>query len=211
MATVLATPSASFGSWRKRCFDFVFALAVLLVGSVLMLALFLVARADGGPAIYRHRRIGHRGEFDCLKFRTMRVDGDAILKAHLDSNPAAKLEWDTHRKLREDPRVTPAGRLMRKLSLDELPQLWNIVIGEMSLVGPRPIVREEAIRYGEALSAYLSVRPGLTGLWQISARGAEFERRIELDCRYAAERSAAMDLAILARTFPVVLSSRGAS
>lgn len=210
MATVPLHRASQRALDGKRSLDIVVAAAVLAALVVPLVLLALAIRLDGGPAIYRHRRLGRDGEFDCLKLRTMRVDADAALAAHLAACPVAAAEWEANRKLANDPRITPLGRFLRRTSIDELPQLWNVLRGEMSLVGPRPMVREEAVRYGAAISAYLSVRPGLTGLWQITARGGEFTQRVALDREYAAARTLALDLAILVRTVPAVLHGRGA-
>lgn len=171
----------------------------------------LIYLRDPGPVLYGHRRIGRHGRvFRCLKFRTMVQDSDAVLARHLAASPEAAAEWAAARKLRADPRVTGIGARLRKASLDELPQLFNVLCGEMSLVGPRPIVTDEARHYGEALAAYLAVRPGVTGLWQISGRSdTSYAERVELDRAYVRGRTMALDLWILVRTVVVVLKGRG--
>ncbi len=196
----------------KRVFD----ASVALVCLVLLAPLFaLVALAiwsvDGGSPFYRHRRLGRdRRSFGCLKFRSMRVDGDAILARHLADNPAARAEWARTRKLKHDPRITPIGQLLRKSSLDELPQLINILRGDMSLVGPRPIVDAEVEKYGEAAPAYFAVRPGLTGAWQVSGRSdTTYAERVRLDRDYVASRSFAGDILIIMRTIPAVFLVKG--
>lgn len=187
-----------------------------LLGLVLLMPMLLVVAAliylrDPGPVLYAHRRIGRHGRvFNCLKFRTMVLDSDAVLARHLAENPAAATEWAATRKLRADPRVTTIGARLRKTSIDELPQLINVLRGEMSLVGPRPIVMEEARHYGEALAAYLAVRPGVTGLWQISGRSdTSYAERVDLDRAYVRGRSMMLDVSILLRTVGVVVKGRG--
>lgn len=196
----------------KRAFDFSVALLCLF----LLLPLFaLVAAAiwavDRGSPFYSHRRLGRDGKaFGCLKFRSMRLDGDEILRRHLAANPAAREEWEQTHKLKDDPRITLVGQLLRKSSLDELPQLINIVRGEMSLVGPRPIVQAEVEKYGDAASAYFSVRPGLTGMWQVSGRSdTSYAERVRLDRQYVESRSFAGDMVIILRTVPAVFLVKG--
>ncbi|GJE62694.1 UDP-glucose:undecaprenyl-phosphate glucose-1-phosphate transferase [Methylobacterium trifolii] len=165
-----------------------------------------------GPVLFRHSRIGLNGQrFDCLKFRTMHVDGHAVLEKHLAENVCARAEWERTQKLRDDPRVTALGKVLRKSSVDELPQLINILRGEMSVVGPRPIVQAEIVRYGTHIHDYCSVRPGLTGLWQVSGRSdVDYAQRVAFDCEYVLRRSFLLDLAIILRTLPVVFAARGA-
>lgn len=196
----------------KVIFDRVAAFAGLILLMPLMLIVAaLIWRRDPGPVLYAHKRIGRHGRvFHCLKFRTMVLDSDAILARHLAENPAAAAEWAATRKLRADPRVTSIGARLRKTSLDELPQLINVLRGEMSLVGPRPIVMDEARHYGEALAAYLAVRPGVTGLWQISGRSdTSYAERVALDRAYVRGRNLMNDLWILMRTVAVVAKGRG--
>lgn len=196
----------------KRTFDIVVAAAALVFLSAL---LAIVAAAilvmQGRPILIRHPRIGRNGAtFACLKFRTMVRDADAALSRHLASDPSAMLEWHATRKLKNDPRVTPLGKILRETSLDELPQLINIIRGDMSIVGPRPIVAQEIPRYGSVIGDYQSVRPGLTGLWQCSGRNdTSYEQRVALDREYVRNRSMKRDLAIILRTVPAVLNSRG--
>lgn len=173
---------------------------------------FLIRR-DGGPALFRHPRVGLGGvTFSCFKFRSMVIDADARLARLLASDPVAAAEWETRRKLPRDPRITRIGAFLRRTSLDELPQLLNVLRGEMSLVGPRPVVREELDQhYGPATEAYCRTRPGLTGLWQVSGRSdTTYAERVQLDTRYVNEWSLALDLWILLRTIPAVLQRRGA-
>ncbi|MFN4281338.1 MAG: sugar transferase [Alphaproteobacteria bacterium] len=203
------TPAASRS---KRLFDFIGALAMLIALSPIMLALAFMVRRDGGPAIFGHRRIGSNGEtFHCLKFRSMCVDAERRLQEHLAANPEARAEWERDFKLRDDPRVTPLGQFLRRTSLDELPQLINVIRGEMSLVGPRPIVADEVQRYGERFVAYRNCRPGITGLWQVSGRNdVSYRARVRLDSFYAARWSFAKDVFILVRTVGVVFRRSGA-
>lgn len=178
-------------------------LALPLMG-VCLLAVFL-----GGETspIFRHPRIGLDGrEFRCLKFRTMRTDAHESLQEILQSSVEAQEQWLALQKLQQDPRVTPVGRFLRRYCLDELPQLFNVLVGDMSIVGPRPIVEAEIVRYGNCFGDYCSVKPGLTGLWQVSGRHKlSYEERVGLDSEYARTKSVRADLVILWRTVPIVL------
>lgn len=196
----------------KRCIDSVLAggaLVVLAPMIVMVVAILLVTQ--GRPIFHSHRRVGRNGVlFPCLKFRTMVKNGDEVLARHLDANPSLRAEWNATRKLKDDPRVTQFGKLLRKNSVDEIPQLLNVIRGEMSLVGPRPIVTGEAELYGAHFADYIRVRPGLTGLWQVSGRSdTNYDTRVALDVRYVAEQSLWGDIVIMAKTIPAVLSSRG--
>jgi exopolysaccharide production protein ExoY len=196
----------------KEAFDrMVATLALAALSPLLMLIAALIYIADPGSVFYSQERIGRNGrKFACRKFRSMVQDGDAVLERHLQENPDAHREWSETRKLKDDPRVTPVGVVLRKSSLDELPQLVNIARGEMSLVGPRPIVEDEAPYYGEKLPFYLAVRPGLTGLWQISGRNdVSYDERVRLDTHYVRNLNFLGDLAIILRTVRVVLVGRG--
>lgn len=193
-------------------FDHILAAIILLLLSPLLLMVALaIAIFDPGPVFFRHQRVGLDGRpFGCFKFRTMVVGAEAKLQQLLDSDPESVREWRETQKLRSDPRVTPLGKFLRKTSLDELPQLFNVVRGEMSLVGPRPIVREEAERYGHLFQQYCSVKPGMTGLWQISGRSdIEYYERVILDARYVALKSVWGDFRIMVLTVPAVLSRKG--
>ncbi|MEO0972370.1 MAG: sugar transferase, partial [Pseudomonadota bacterium] len=172
----------------------------------------VLIRLSGGPILFRQRRIGRRGEmFSCWKFRTMVPDAQQALQRVLDADPAARAEWQRDQKLRDDPRVTRIGNFLRRTSLDELPQLLNVLRGEMSLVGPRPVVKDELVRYGSRARYYLSVKPGLTGLWQISGRNdTSYSRRVALDVFYVKNCSLQFDIWILWRTVGVVLCGFGA-
>ena len=208
-------PSRSEAEYRpKRAMDILLAMLMLLAAAPVMLIFAVLIRLDGGPAFYGHVRIGRHGrEFSCMKFRSMVTNGDEVLGRHLAANPAARIEWEVSRKLRNDPRVTWLGRFLRATSLDELPQLFNVLNGDMSLVGPRPVVMVELERhYGpEAQDAYLSVRPGVTGLWQVSGRSdVSYDQRVALDTEYVRNASFGTDLTILWRTVGVVLIGRGA-
>lgn len=203
---------AAAASPAKRGLDLSASVLILCVAAPLLLAIaLLVLVSQGRPILYRHSRIGRGGvSFDCLKFRTMRTDADAVLRSHCAKYPAAAAEWASAQKLKNDPRVTPLGQVMRKLSIDELPQLLNVVRGEMSLVGPRPIVEAEAVHYAGAIDLYKSVRPGLTGPWQVGGRSdASYAQRVQLDSDYVTNWSLARDLSILARTVPAVLATKG--
>ncbi|WP_280634000.1 sugar transferase [Paracoccus ravus] len=201
------------GGRRKRFLDIAFVLACLPFVAILMLGLSLLIKASSpGPVFYGHRRVGFGGaEFRCWKFRTMVTNGDVVLEQHFQRNPADRILWKSERKLADDPRVTPIGAVLRKLSLDELPQLLNILAGDMSIVGPRPVVREELDNYGQAAPFYLATRPGLTGLWQISGRSdTSYAERVRLDRKYASGWSIIGDLGIILRTVPALLTARGA-
>lgn len=195
----------------KRAGDIVFSLAVLSLGSPVFLALgLLVKLTSRGPVFYVQQRVGRDyHSFGCIKFRTMRRDADKILSALLSSSPDLEEEFRNDFKLKNDPRITRLGKFLRRSSLDELPQFLNVLRGEMSVVGPRPIVRKELPRYGERMDEVLAVRPGLTGLWQVSGRNnLSYEERVELDVRYARHRSVLMDLRIILKTVMVVLDPR---
>lgn len=203
------SPMAMF-TWRL--FDIAAAIAILVMVLPLLAVLAIVLYlSDPGPLFYRHRRIGFRGRyFHCLKFRTMRMNGDAILREHLQRCPAARKEWEETHKLRVDPRVTSVGAIVRKLSLDEFPQLINVLLGDMSIVGPRPIVEAEVPRYGRHFEHYCLVRPGLTGLWQTSGRNdTSYQQRVRLDVSYVERKSLLLDIRLIFRTVPAVLLARG--
>ena len=200
------------GGVAKRAVDLLCALSLFILLFPLWLMVAVAVRASSpGPVFFGHERVGFGGmTFRCWKFRTMVTNGDAVLEASFARNPAARAEWDRDRKLKSDPRVTRIGHVLRKTSVDELPQLLNVILGEMSLVGPRPVVTDELERYGPDITAYLAARPGITGLWQTSGRSdTTYGERVTLDRRYAAEWSFAMDLWILLKTVPAVLAARG--
>ncbi len=197
--------------WIKRGFDLFGASLLLLLTSPLFLVLAALIRRSGETPFYSHARVGRNGtSFKCLKFRSMRPDADRVLQDLLDNDPVARAEWDRDFKLRNDPRITPVGRFLRRTSLDELPQLINVIKGEMSLVGPRPIVTAELERYGDYVNLYLQVLPGVTGLWQISGRNdTTYTERVSLDAWYVQNWSLWYDIAILFKTVGVVLNKRG--
>lgn len=198
-----------YANYLKRALDIlVILLAVpILVPVVLLLA--LLVRSDGGPAFYVQDRVGRNGRiFRLWKLRTMVVDADRRLADHLAQNPAARAEWHETQKLKNDPRITRIGRILRKTSLDELPQLWNVLRGEMSLVGPRPMMPDQQELYPGR--EYYRLRPGLTGFWQISDRNhGAFVGRAHFDADYAARLSFATDLVVLMRTVRIVLRGTG--
>jgi len=199
--------------WPKRVLD----LTLTILGAALVLPLIALLAAwikldSPGPVLYAQQRIGQDGkEFQAWKFRSMVQNADELLGRYLDQNPALRAEWERSHKLRDDPRITPAGRFLRRTSLDELPQLWNVLKGEMSLVGPRPIVEAEIAKYGTKFSLYTKVMSGLTGLWQISGRSdTSYEERVRLDTYYVRNWSVWLDLYILFRTIEIVLWKKGA-
>lgn len=196
----------------RLCTGQLAALAILAALSPVLLLIAWLIRRDGAPATFEHYRVGYRGQlFRCIKFRTMRPDADRVLYAVLAHDPALRGEWERNQKLANDPRVTRLGRWLRRSSLDELPQLLNVMRGEMALVGPRPITVSELRRYGRVRWNYLSVPPGITGLWQVSGRNwTTYEQRVELDRRYVEKRSAWLDCKIVAKTVVVVLTGHGA-
>ena len=200
------------GGPAKRTFDILAATALLLALLPLMLFVALALYSlERGSVLYGHDRIGYRGKrFRCLKFRSMVPNSAEVLERHLAQDAAARVEWDASQKLRNDPRITPLGRFLRVTSLDELPQLINVIRGDMSLVGPRPIVQAEVSRYGTHIEAYASTRPGITGLWQVSGRSdVDYDRRVMLDTAYVSNWSLPGDLLILCRTVKVVFSQSG--
>jgi Undecaprenyl-phosphate galactose phosphotransferase WbaP len=196
----------------KIAFDFLIAAILIVLIAPLLAVIALAIRMDGGPSLFRHNRLGaNKHTFQCMKFRTMRVDSDAVLASILATDPVAAAEWADIQKLRCDPRITRVGRLLRKSSLDELPQLFNVLRGEMSLVGPRPIVRSEAAFYGDDIDYYYQARPGLTGLWQVSGRNnTTYARRVQLDVWYVKNWTFWHDITILMKTVPAVLLRHGA-
>ena len=196
----------------KRIFDTTMATILLLVLSPLMLAIAAALKMEGGRIIFSHLRVGKKGKnFNCYKFRSMIPNADQELHNLLSNNPDLQAEWNRDHKLKNDPRISKLGAFLRQSSLDELPQLFNVLKSEMSLVGPRPIVSEELEKYGLEKSYYLMVRPGMTGLWQVSGRNnVDYDARVYLDAWYVKNWSLWYDLAILFKTFKVVLAQRGA-
>jgi Undecaprenyl-phosphate galactose phosphotransferase WbaP len=197
----------------KRALDI---LLILAISPVLILLVGLIAAAvrlsSEGPIFFSHRRIQRHGAFFTMwKFRTMCVNSSEVLEAYLAADPAARVEWRRTHKLKNDPRVTRVGEFLRKTSLDELPQLWNVLIGNMSLVGPRPIVAAEVEKYGEYFADYCLVKPGITGLWQVSGRSScTYGQRVQLDRQYARTWSLRGDIVILFKTLSAVFNQDGA-
>ena len=208
------SPAESFAYSRlKRLMDVVLVLIAAPVWVPLCGVLALLVRLSSpGSSFFSHRRIGHHGAFFSMwKFRTMCANASEILEQHLAAHPEDRAEWAATHKLKHDPRVTPMGRFLRQTSLDELPQLWNVLMGEMSLVGPRPIVAAEAEKYGSDLAYLLAVKPGITGLWQTSGRSTlTYDERVALDRRYVEEWSLEQDMLLLIRTVNKVAASEGA-
>ena len=205
---------SSLGGPAKRAMDIAIAsLALVLVCPLMLMLVVLVHLSMGGPAFFAHRRVGRNGKvFRCYKFRTMVTNGDEVLQQYLAANPHAAVEWAMARKLQNDPRVTALGRLLRKSSLDELPQLINILRGEMSCVGPRPVTLDELERYGAHAPDYLSTRPGLTGLWQVSGRSSlSYEDRVALDSTYVRNWSLWLDIVLMLKTIPAVINAKTAA
>ena len=206
-------PKQPIGGIPKRTLDIVIALGALVtLFPLLGLVACLVKASDGGPIFYRHTRLGHgRRTFPCLKFRTMVPNGDEVLAEHLRGSRVAAEEWAATRKLKSDPRITAVGATLRRLSVDELPQLVNVLRGEMSIVGPRPIVSDEIPMYGDDIRFYFSARPGLTGPWQVNGRSdLPYERRVMLDRVYVENWSLWADLQIVVKTIPALLAARAA-
>jgi len=197
----------------KRCLDLVAGCALLVLLGPLIAAIALLIRLTSpGPIFFEQRRCGRAGHsFGMLKFRTMVIDGDRILANYLREHAEERLEWQRHHKLKSDPRITSMGKWLRRYSLDELPQLLNVIAGHMSLVGPRPIMEEEISKYGCRFNLYKQVPPGITGLWQVSGRNhATYEQRVGLDERYVRDWSVWLDLYILILTIRAVLTAEGA-
>jgi undecaprenyl-phosphate galactose phosphotransferase len=197
----------------KRVFDILFAaFALVVLSPVLLLCAAAIWAEAPGPVLFRQRRLGKGGHpFWILKFRTMIPDAESVLNRVLDSDPKAREEWARDYKLRNDPRITRLGRFLRRSSLDELPQFWNVLAGDMSIVGPRPIVKAEISRYNRAYSVYCAGRPGITGLWQVSGRNdSGYEERVALDCKYLTSWSPGLDLSILFKTIRAVIYGPGA-
>lgn len=196
----------------KRVFDLASALVLLVLLAVPLLYIAWRIRRDGGPVIFAHGRVGQSGQsFPCYKFRTMHVNAERQLRELLAADPAARAEWEREFKLRNDPRITPIGHFLRRTSLDELPQLFNVIRGEMSLVGPRPIIEAELARYADDVDYFLMVRPGMTGLWQVSGRNdVGYDTRVYLDTWYVKNWSLWYDIAILFKTIRVVFKREGA-
>jgi exopolysaccharide production protein ExoY len=200
------------GGIRKRILDIVLSVLLLITLSPIFVVVALAIKlCDGGPVFFVHRRVGFLSRpFNCLKFRTMAIDTVERLKSFLAENKHHSREWSANRKLKSDPRLIPIGLILRRMSVDELPQLINVLRGDMSLVGPRPIVSDELAHYGPDAALYLSVRPGLTGAWQVSGRSdTTYKTRVGIDREYCLNWSTLRDITIIVRTVPAVLLARG--
>lgn len=199
----------------KRGFDIFFSLICLIAGAPIFLLIVLIIYVTSpGKVIFSHERIGRSGKpFQCYKFRSMHLNAEKRLNDILSNDPALKEEWEKNYKLKKDPRITTFGAFLRKTSLDELPQFWNVLKGDLSVVGPRAVVHDEIIKYYH-VKAYkiLSIRPGLTGLWQVSGRSdiPSYEKRIEMDEYYVDNQSFLLDIRLIAKTIPAMLFSKGA-
>jgi undecaprenyl-phosphate galactose phosphotransferase len=199
-------------SYCKRVVDVVGAIVLALAFLPVVVIVLLSVRRDGGDVLFRHTRVGKNGKpIQVYKFRTMVANADKVLSELIANDPSAREEWFRDHKLKNDPRITQVGKFLRRTSLDELPQLWNVLRGEMSLVGPRPIILEELPKYGRAARYYLAVKPGLTGVWQVGGRNdTDYRRRVAMDRYYASAASLRIDLIVLIKTVGVVLGKRGA-
>ncbi|MCU0542111.1 MAG: sugar transferase [Oscillatoriaceae cyanobacterium Prado104] len=196
------------GEFFKRLFDILFSLAVLILFAPVYLLLALsIALSSPGPIFYIQERIGkNRKKFYCLKFRTMVENADDLLLEIMEKSPHLRQEFEDNFKLKKDPRITWIGRFLRMTSLDEFPQFWNVLKGDMSVVGPRPLVEEELPRYGRHINKVLTIRPGITGLWQVSGRNdIPYPRRVQIDLYYAKEKNLWMDMWIVFKTIGVVI------
>ena len=198
--------------FTKRAFDIIGVVLLGILAAPVILVIAIIVRSSGLPVIFGHKRVGKRGKsFACYKFRTMIPNAESVLKELLAADPNLRLEWEETHKLRNDPRITRFGEFLRKSSLDELPQLWNVIKGEMSLVGPRPVVADELVKYGRKAQVYCSVKPGITGLWQISGRNnVTYSRRVSLDALYVRNQRLVLDLWIMFCTVRVVAKRVGA-
>ena len=197
----------------KFTFDFTLTFFGFFMISPLLLGIALWIKRDSpGPVIFKHKRVGKDGKtFNCYKFRTMCVDAEERLTELLRTNPAARAEWEKDFKLKDDPRITKSGKFLRETSLDELPQIFNVLKGEMSLVGPRPIIQAEIPRYGKYIEDFYMVRPGITGMWQTSGRSdVSYDERVQMDTWYVRNWNVWFDVVLLWRTFKVVINKKGA-
>ncbi len=198
----------------KRVFDIFFSIFAIIVTSPFMFLIALgIKLTDGGKVFFTQKRVGKDGkEFDIIKFRSMYPDAESRLKEILESNPQARKEWKESFKLKNDPRITPIGKFLRKTSLDELPQFFNVLKGDMSVVGPRPVVQEELDKfYKEKANLYKSIRPGVTGYWQVEGRSdTDYEERVKMDEWYIKNQSLWLDLKIILKTIKVMITGKGA-
>ncbi len=209
-AVQLDTPSI-YRRFGKRGFDLALCLILLPVLAPLIFALWVLVQRDGGRGFYAHQRIGQDGNtFKCWKIRTMVTDSAERLEAHLKSCPEAAEEWARDHKLANDPRITRIGGFLRKTSLDELPQLWNVIRGEMSFVGPRPIVLDEMEKYGAYQATYLAMKPGVTGMWQVSGRNdVTYDERVQMDVDYFKSINFRLDVTLILKTVATVVQRTG--
>ncbi len=201
-----------YANWGKRVFDIAFASIVLTLFSPVYLAItLLVFISSPGSVLYIHPRVGLNGsKFNCIKFRTMINDADQALEDYLNACPISRAEYEASFKLKHDPRITKIGKLLRTTSLDELPQFWNVLMGDMSVVGPRPLVQDELSKYGTAIDRVLSVRPGIAGLWQVSGRNdIPYTKRVQIDASYVRRMSFLLDLHLIFKTILVVIFPKG--
>lgn len=200
-----------YANHGKRLAGIILAILISPIVVTVIAVLWLMIRAGGGPGCFAHERVGQHGRvFKCWKLRTMRHETSHDFDHYLANNSVAAAEWDENQKLQKDDRVTRLGRILRRTSLDELPQIWNVLIGDMSLVGPRPVVKSELLRYGARKSNYLSLRPGITGLWQVSGRNSvSYAKRVSLDVKYHNRQSPMLDLKILMMKLSVVFDGDG--
>ena len=198
----------------KRLFDLAFSMTVMVLGAPIFFLIALIVKlTSDGPAFFAHERIGRGGNrFPCYKFRTMHPDAEERLQHLLETNPSLRHEWETTYKLKNDPRVTWIGKFLRKTSLDELPQFWNVLRGDLSVVGPRPVTENELHQeIGPHAARFLTIRPGLTGPWQVSGRNdTSYHDRIRFDIHYIRHRSFTWDLYLILLTIPAMISTRGA-
>ncbi|MDX2254725.1 MAG: sugar transferase [Pseudanabaenaceae cyanobacterium bins.39] len=209
---VFSTRNDHYAAWGKRLFDIIFAALILIGLSPVYLAIaILIAVSSGGSVLYIHPRVGlHGKEFNCIKFRTMIEGADKYLEEYLNSCPISRAEYEESFKLKYDPRITAIGKFLRVTSLDELPQFWNVLTGDMSVVGPRPLVQAELVKYGKMIDRVLSVRPGIAGLWQVSGRNdLPYARRVQLDASYVRRMSLSLDIWLIIRTILVVIYPKG--
>lgn len=204
-------PNAVYAKSAKRVFDLVSSVMLLPILIPIIAGLYMLVRMSGGPGFFGHKRIGKDGRiFRCWKLRTMVPDAEERLRALLANDSEARKSWETDRKLRDDPRITKFGEFLRKTSLDELPQIINVLRGEMSLIGPRPVTPDELEKYGASRMIYLAMRPGVTGLWQVSGRNdVSYSQRVTLDRQYFETMSLRVDLVVLFKTTGAVLRRTG--
>lgn len=208
---IVHKPLGAYNAFGKRIFDLTFSLLLLPIIAPIIFGLWFLSRRDGAPGFFGHARIGQEGKvFKCWKVRSMVADAESRLEAYLKSNPEAAEEWSRDHKLTNDPRITGFGQFIRKTSLDELPQIWNVLKGEMSFVGPRPVVTKELEKYGQDLPSYLAQKPGITGLWQVSGRNdVSYDERVQMDVDYLENCSFFLDVKITFKTASAVLGRTG--